>query len=44
MNEALIAASTKGEDGGLMTTSEAVDLFSVFKTRRFLQISIIHVF
>ena len=44
VHEALIAASSQGEEGGLMTTSDAVDLFWVFKTRRFLQIWLIDVF
>ena len=44
VHEALIAASSKGEEGGLMTSAEAMDIFLVFRTHRFLQIWLIDVF
>ena len=35
MLQALQAVATKGEGGGLMTATEAVEAFNGFRTRRF---------
>ena len=41
MQQALQAVATKGEEGGLMTSAEALDTFLVFRTHRFGYILII---